>query len=254
MAFAPFGARLAKREGPIRPMVDLSSEMAELWARLGFAEEGAGPGQVVQFVSAQAGEGVSTVAREFARFAAARARRGVWLIELDLLRAAQFNAIAVCPELYGELGDPVRASPNGSMFFSVDPKLQGLAGQAWPDERYLDAHPVGQSRWWVTRFRREVLREDQSVSIVRAPDYWNALRARMDCVVIDAPAAERSKAVLATAPFADANVLVVAGDRRDTRGPAAVRDALSAAGGHCAGLVFNRAPPPPPAFLTSLLP
>ncbi|HRD28578.1 MAG TPA: sugar kinase, partial [Caulobacter sp.] len=63
-------------------MVDLSAEMAELWASLG----GTSPGRAraVQFVAARRGEGTSTVAREFAAYAASRAGRTVWLVDLDL--------------------------------------------------------------------------------------------------------------------------------------------------------------------------
>ena len=45
-------------------MVDLSAEMAELWASLGGTS--LGRARAVQFVAARRGEGVSTVAREFA--------------------------------------------------------------------------------------------------------------------------------------------------------------------------------------------
>ncbi|MFT4253393.1 MAG: sugar kinase, partial [Caulobacter sp.] len=54
-------------------MVDLNVEMAELWGSLG--APAAGRAHVVQFVSARRGEGTSTVAREFARFASKRAGR-----------------------------------------------------------------------------------------------------------------------------------------------------------------------------------
>ncbi len=240
-------------------MVDLCAEMTELWERLGFAAAApaaaaAPPARVLQFVSAETGEGASTVAREFARLAAERTRRGVWLIELDLLRGEQQAAIAADPERYGELGEPARASVDGSMFFSITPQLKGPAGKPWPDAGYLDAYPVGQQRFWVTRFRREALRTGQSVRILGQPAYWNMLRRHADVVVIDAPSAERSQAALAVAAFADANILVVAGDRRNVRAPLALRDALVGAGGYCAGLVFNRAPTEPPQFLKSILP
>ncbi|MDD3836297.1 MAG: sugar kinase, partial [Phenylobacterium sp.] len=61
-------------------MVDLSAEMAGLWASLG--APAAGAGRIVQFIAARRGEGASTVAREFAHFAARRAGRSVWLVDL----------------------------------------------------------------------------------------------------------------------------------------------------------------------------
>ena len=233
-------------------MVDLSGEMAELCGRLSAVP--GGPGRVLQFVAADAGEGVSTVAREFARFTAQTARRGVWLVELDLFKGEHHAVLRADPQRYGALGEPTRASPNETCFFSVDPKLQGVDGRAWPDVRYLDAHPVGQLRWWITRFRRESLKPGQDVRILNTPGYWNTLRAHADWVVIDAPALSRSPAALAIAPLADANVLVVSGERRDVEGPQRLKTALAEAGGRCAGLVFNRAPAAPPRFLSQFLP
>ena len=249
--------KVPAEQGLIRPMVDLSSEMAELAEHLGLANAGgaqATSGRVVQFVSAETGEGASTVAREFARHAAQTARRGVWLIELDLLRGEQHAAIEADPARYGALGEATRASSDGSMFFDVTPKLKGVDGRSWPDARYLEAYPVGKARWWVSRFRRDVLRPGQSVRILNAPSYWSMLRTHADLIVIDAPSAERSQVSLAVAPNADANVLVVAGDRRNTKAPLALRDSITEAGGYCAGLVFNRAPAEPPQFLKSILP
>jgi hypothetical protein len=48
-------------------------------------------------------------------------------------------------------------------------------------------------------------------------------------------------------------VLVVAADAGAARPPGMLRDALNAAGGRCAGLVFNRARVEPPKFLKALL-
>jgi Mrp family chromosome partitioning ATPase len=236
-------------------MVDLSKDMAALLERLDWGPGGqarAGSGRVVQFVAAEPGEGVSTVAREFARMAAPRARRGVWLIELDLMRGAQHAAIEADPRLYGALGPATRASADGSMFFDVSPRIKGPDGRPWPDAGYLDAFAVGQARLWVTRFRREALRPNQTARILNSPAYWTMMRRHADLIVVDAPAARRSRVALATAALVDANVLVVAADRCDVSGPQALRDGLIQAGGRCAGLVFNRAAADPPGFLRAL--
>lgn len=246
------GPMLERRGKSDSAMVDLSTDMAELAGRL-LAAPG-GSGRAVQFVAAEAGEGTSTVAREFAAAVAAEARRGVWLVELDVLKGEQYAAVAADPQRFGPLGAPTRASPNESSFFSVDPKLQGVDGRAWPDIRYLDAYPVGEARWWITRFRREALKPGQAVRILDAPAYWNTLRAHADLVVIDAPALSHSEIAPVIAPLVDDNVLVVSGQRTDMDGPQALKAALVQAGGRCAGMVFNRAPEPPPRFLSRLLP
>ena len=234
-------------------MVDLSSEMEALLQALG--PPGGRGGKVVQFVSAKAGEGASTVAREFAHAAAAAGgKKGVWLVELDLLRGGQYAAIADDPERYGFLSEATHASPNGSMFFKVEPPMRGVDGRPWANARYMAAHAVGGQRFWVTRFRREALRKGQAVQILSKPEYWDALRGFSDYVIVDAPSAELSRAALATARHMDTNVLVVAADNTDAAAPVHLRDAVERAGGRCAGVVFNRAPAEPPAFLRALLP
>jgi Mrp family chromosome partitioning ATPase len=232
-------------------MVDLTPEMAELWSSLGAPPPGLA--RVVQFVSARSGEGTSTVAREFARFTSKRAHKPVWLVDLDLLNAPQHKAIAGDPERYGELGRQSAASPDGSAFFTVQPPTRGPDGRPWPDARYLVAHGVGGSHLWVTRFRREILQPDQRVSVLPTGEYWRAMRRHAEIVVVDAPAVDRSASALAIAPFVDFSVLVVAADEGDAAGPAALKEAILAAGGRCAGLVFNRAQAESPGFLKAIL-
>ncbi len=233
-------------------MVDLSGEMGGLWASLGAPAPGRA--RVIQFAAAHRGEGTSTIAREFARFASRRAGKTVWLVDLDLQGSPQHAAIAADPELYGPLGKPVSASPDGSMFLAVQPPQRGADGKPVPDALYVQAYSVGGPRWWVTRFRREVLKGRQTVHVLPGADYWNALRKHADLVVIDAPSTDRSQAALTLAPFIDQTVLVVAADQPDVRGPAQLRDAIATAGGRCAGVFFNRAQVEAPGFLRRILP
>lgn len=233
-------------------MVDLTAEMADLWASLG-APSG-GRGRVVQFVAARRGEGTSTVARELAAFAARRAGRSVWLIDLDLLSSPQHAALAAAQSRFGKLGDAAVATPDGSLFFTVQPSTQAPDGTTWPASRFLAGHRVGEARWWVTRFRREALRGRQTVHILPSADYWNALRKFADLVVVDAPSLDRSQAALTVAPYMDQSVLVVAADESDPKPPAQLRDAVMNAGGTVSGLFFNRGTVETPGFLKAVLP
>lgn len=230
-------------------MLDLSAEMAELWASLG--APGVGSGRLVQFLSAQRGAGTSTVAREFALYAARRMARSVWLVDLDIYGQSQFSALGKQTSRYGALGPAMAASPDGSMFFTVQPpSTDAVPGS---DARYLSAHRVGTERWWVTRFRRDGLGLGQRVHVIPDPAYWAALRRHADLIVVDAPAAARSQAGLTVAPFMDQTVMVVAADQADVRAPAQLRDAVTAAGGQIAGVMFNRAQLAAPPFLKALL-
>jgi Mrp family chromosome partitioning ATPase len=233
-------------------MVDLTEEMAQLWSSLRTPPQG--HARVIQFAAATGGEGTSTVAREFARYAADHVQKAVWLVDLDLTNAPQYFAVSAEPGRFGLLGRQTAASPDGSAFFTVQPPGRGADGQAWPDARFLVAHPAGGSRLWVTRFRRENMRPDQAAHILPTGDYWNALRQHADLIVVDAPAADRSSAAITVAPFMDFTVLVVAADEGDAAAPMALKDSILGAGGRCAGLVFNRAQVQPPGFLRSILP
>lgn len=232
-------------------MVDLSAEMTELWASLG----GTTPGRarVIQFAAARRGEGCSTVAREFAAFAAHRAGCSVWLVDLDIFGSPQHAAIAAAPEAYGPLGPPVSATPDGSAFFTVQPPTVMPDGEPAPDARFLVAHAVGGRTMWVTRFRSESLRGRQNVHILPSADYWIALKRHADLIVVDSPSAEVSQSALTVAPFMDQTVLVVAADQADVQAPARLRDAVTRAGGRVAGVFFNRVQVEPPGFLRAIL-
>ena len=88
-------------------MVDLSAEMVPLLASFGPAP--AGQGRVIQFAAARTGAGTSSFAREFARAAAAEARRPVWLMDLELNASGQAEALKSQAHLYGGLGQPTSA-------------------------------------------------------------------------------------------------------------------------------------------------
>jgi Mrp family chromosome partitioning ATPase len=233
-------------------MLDLSAEMAELWESLGAPAPGRA--RLVQFVAARRGEGTSTVAREFARFAARRAGRSVWLIDLDLMAGGQHAALSADAARFGAMGGAVAASPDNSAFFTVQPPQTDPDGTVVPDGRYLIAHGLKGARMWVTRFRTEVLKGRQTVQVTPGAAYWNVMRNHADLLVIDSPSGDRSQAALAVAPFMDQTVLVVAADEADPKPPAVMRDAIGAVGGRCTGVFFNKVEAQPPRFLKRILP
>ena len=231
-------------------MVDLTSEMAGLWAALGPAP--AHRGRVIQFACANSGEGASTVAREFARLAAVRARKPVWLIDADLAQPGQQEAVAAEPERFGRLGAAASSSPDGASFFAVTPPVMGRDQKPIAPARLMTARPCLGGRLWITRFRAEILRSGQRAEPVPDPRYWDAMRKHADTVVIDAPAADRSDVAITLAPYVDATVLVVAAESTAANEPVILRDEIEAVGGRIAGVVVNRSTYRPPAFLRRL--
>lgn len=231
-------------------MVDLTSEMAALWAALGPAP--GHRGRVVQIVAANSGEGVSTVAREYARLAAVRARRPVWLVDADLAQQGQAEAVAAQPDRFGAVGKPAVATPDGSIFFAVTPRVMDREGKPVHPARLVTARPCLGGRLWVTRFAAESLRSGQRAEAVADASYWDSLRRHADTVVIDAPAADRSDIAITLAPFVDSTVLVVAAESSAAGDPLNLRDEIEAVGGKIAGVVVNRSTYNPPAFLKRL--
>jgi hypothetical protein len=231
-------------------MVDLTSEMAALWAALGPAP--GHRGRVIQIAAASSGEGVSTVAREYARLAAVRARRPVWLIDADLAQQGQMEAVAAQPDRFGQIGKAAIATPDGSIFFAVTPRIMDRAGKPVHPARLMTARPCLGGRLWVTRFAAEHLRSGQRAAAVSDARYWDALRKHADTVVIDAPAADRNDMAITLAPYVDATVLVVAAESGAANEPMMLRDEIEAVGGKIAGVVVNRSTYNPPAFLKRL--
>lgn len=232
-------------------MVDLTAEMAGLWSALG-PSRGA-RGRVIQIVSANSGEGTSTVARELARLAAVRARRPVWLVDADLFNQGQMDAIASMRDRFGRLGRAVKASPDGSSFYSIMPPVMARDGRLVRPSALLTARPTLGGRLWVTHFASEYLRTGHRVDVVPEPAYWEALRRHAETIIIDTPAGDRSDAAVMLAPFVDATVMVVAAETTAAGAPLILRDEIEAAGGHIAGVVVNRSRYKPPKFLRGLL-
>jgi Mrp family chromosome partitioning ATPase len=231
-------------------MVDLTTEMAGLWAALG-----PGPahrGRVIQFACAGSGEGASTVAREFARLAAVRARKPVWLVDADLVQQGQQEFIAAEPDRFGRMGAAAAATPDGSVFYAVTPPVLGRDGKPVDPARLMTARPCLGGRLWVTRFRAETLRSGQRAEPLPDPRYWDTMRRHADTVIIDAPAADRNDLAITLAPYVDATILVVAAEGSPD-GSVGLRDEIEAVGGRIAGVVVNRSTYKPPAFLRRLV-
>ena len=198
-------------------------------------------GRVLMFMAAYAGEGVSTVAREYARCEAAYAKKPVWLVDADLTGQGQLRAVGDDPARFGPPGALSKASPDGSAFFAISPTPRGRDGAAIADARFIIAQPFLERRLWVTRFLREKLPPGARARLSDQPGYWRALRDHAQTVVIDAPAFERGAAALKLAPLADGVIMVVSETDGDVQARLDLRHAVERAGGRVIGMVYNRA-------------
>ncbi len=220
-------------------MVDLTREMADLMSALGKPQ--GHRGRVLMFVSAFSGEGVSTMAREYARCEAAFAKKPVWLIDGDLHNQTQMTAVAEDAPRFGPPGKLAIASPDGSVFFRTVPPGRDAEGKPISDDQYLVARPFLDRRLWVTRLRDSRLAPGQRVKVVARPDYWQALRGYAQTVIVDVPALDRASAALQLAPFMDGVIMVVSEDQGDVQGRVYSKADIEQAGGRLLGMVYNRA-------------
>lgn len=223
-------------------MVDLTKEMADLMSALGRPQSRRG--RALMFVSAFTGEGVSTVAREYARCEAAFAKRPVWLVDADLAHQSQMRSMTEDPARFGPPGNLTSATPDGSMFFRLAPRARDGAGQEIPDHKFLVARPFLDNRLWVTRFRIRNLAPGQRPKLNDQSGYWNALRQHAQTIVVDVPAADRSAAALQLAPQMDGVIMVVSEDEGDVQARIDLKHDIEQAGGHMVGMVYNRARTP----------
>ncbi|HVY88033.1 MAG TPA: sugar kinase [Hyphomonadaceae bacterium] len=218
-------------------MKDLRADLHDLYRALAQTPATEG-GRSVMFMSARAGEGVSSVATAFALLAAEQARKAVWLVDLDLKRNHLFNTFAVgsFAEAFGGVGPPYSASLKTQPFFSIEPDdpeaTEGLG--------LFTAHRVGETRLMVTQFDSQRLKQGHAVRIRTQPAYWQTVRAATDWAVVDAPALERAGAGLAICSQIDRTVIVVRADETTPTDVDNLRREIEGHGGRVGGVVLNR--------------
>lgn len=227
-------------------MVDLTAEMAGLWTALGPAPvHGC---RLVLFTSGRRGEGVSTISREFARLAAARAKKPVWLVDADIAVQAQVGTIEREPHRFGRAGEVVVGSPDGSCFFTLLPSVQGADGRPLRPARFLAAKPFLGRRLFVTHFDSAPLKGRHKAVVLGQGDYWAALRQHAETIVVDAPA----DVAVGLSAFADAVVMVVR-EGADVAEHLAFQKQLQTEGAPLKGVVLNRSTYEVPKLLSKLV-
>lgn len=220
-------------------MQDVRVDLEGLYRALSTAPAQEG-GRIVMFMSARAGEGASSVAASFALMAAEKARRAVWLIDLDLRRNAVFNAFALgaFADRFGGVSPPYSALLGAQPFYTLD---GGDAAEApTGPEGAFTVHRVGDTRLMVTQFDVSRVKPGRALKIRSATDYWTAVRGATDWAIVDAPSLERAGAGLVVAAEMDRTVIVVRADETPPGDVEALREEIESHGGKVAGCVLNR--------------
>jgi Mrp family chromosome partitioning ATPase len=220
-------------------MEDVRADLEDLYRALSTAPAQEG-GRIVMFMAARPGEGTSSVAASFALMAAEKARRAVWLIDLDLRRNTAFNAFALgeFAERFGGVSPPYSALLGAQPFYAIE---GGDASEspAGPVGAFT-VHRVGDSRLMVTQFDASRVKPGRGLKIRTAKDYWAAVRGATDWAIVDAPSLERAGAGLAVAAEMDRTVIVVRADDTPPGDVEALREEIESHGGKVAGCVLNQ--------------
>jgi protein-tyrosine kinase len=208
-------ASIAKRHPLPSPfsLIDMEQEMIRLYQSLrSFLSDS--ESRVIQIIGSREGEGVSTVAREFARVSATRFNRSVLLVDAD------------------------RSRPGQSI-------LPSNSGYGW-DEVIQKNKPIEEA------FRHDgegfalstICQGSHSISQVFNSPEMNAflekIRKRFNLILIDSPPATTYPDGLAISSRVDGVILVVESEK--TRWPvvANLKDNITRTGGTVLGIVMNK--------------
>jgi protein-tyrosine kinase len=211
---------IARAPGPIA--VELTPLLSAVRPLLGGAR-----GAVLHFVAAAAGEGTSTIAREFALLAATTGRRRTLLI------------------------DGARHDLQTARFFNCDTS-RGLIDGIWIGYNEADLQrPVTGTSLSVACLVGA--RGNAPADVVTLSGLYEELRDQFELIVVDCPAMESGEYSMLLPEKADGIFLVI---RAEGTRPAVIahsRASVEQAGGRFLGVVFNQRRNYIPGFLYRLL-
>jgi Mrp family chromosome partitioning ATPase len=200
-----------------------------------------GGGRVIGVISASAGEGGSTVARELALAHAEATERATLLVDLDGLRDGQHRWFDDAAPLTGLKLGPVQ-----------DGRLQEASFLSFTDAdgapldaalRLLAMRRVGPLPLFVTHVRTNAAPDGARVAVDPAPDYWQGARASASLTVVDAPSLARTRAVFAAASHFDGVILVVSAQTGAAAATLKAKREFAARGVRVIGLIYTDADP-----------
>ena len=172
--------------------------------------------RVIQFIGSRAGEGTSTITREFARISADRIGHSVLLLDADRYQSTQ------------------------SQFYSVEKQYSWIEVLQESGELDRAIHRVGESNLRVSPSCNSHVFTPELFNSPRFDGFWTNLKNNFDLVLIDSPPLTVSPDGLALASKVDGVILVVEAEKTKWRTAKYVREKIEMVGGKVLGVVFNK--------------
>jgi len=173
------------------------------------------PKKVIQFIGSQAGEGTSTVVRDFAMVSAARFGKSVLLLDADPRNPSQHLFFHLQPQ--SGWGEILR---NKRTFRKAICRIGKTSLHVYPT-------PPGPASLPEALFSPGI------------KEFWDAAKEKFDLVLIDSAPASASPDGISLSRYVDGVVLVVEAEK--TRKPVAedLKNRILRNGGNLLGMVFN---------------
>ncbi len=172
--------------------------------------------RLVQFIGSRAGEGTSTIVREFARIAAERIGLSVLLMDADRYQGTQ------------------------SQFFSVASKYSWMNVLQESGELARAIHRVGESDLFISPACNSSVPTPELFNSQRLEGFLANLSIEFDLVLIDSPPLTVTPDALAMVSKVDGVVLVVEAEKTKWRTAGYVKEQIQRVGGNILGIVFNK--------------
>jgi len=172
--------------------------------------------KVVQFIGSRAGEGASTITREFAKICANKLNKSVLIMDADQQNPKQHTLSGFTPEYGWE--DVLK---NGG---DIDKAI----------------YKMKESSLYICPVSPNVVITHHIFDSPKIVDLWSKLKEHFDLVLVDSPPATTSPDGIAISRHVDGVILVLEAEK--TRWPVAIKakETIEQHGGKLLGVVFNK--------------
>ncbi len=197
------------------PPLKMEREMVQLHQRLA----GLLPDphhNILQFISCQSQEGVSTIAQEFARVFVEKQGKSVLLVDGDSEKMTQHHALGISPKM----------------------SLQQIMTNGGNLDQAIT--PVVHSRLFLAQLSGDCSEIVQHKVAASKRDLWVHIRKQYDLIVIDSASVATSDEGLELCAVVDGVVMVVEAEKTRSHVISNIKERIIHNGGKLLGVVFNR--------------